>query len=281
MQRIVRVGALVGALALGSLAPVGPRPAGAAPPHAGAPGAHAGPALRQAGPPPGATPSLSAELSPGSVSFLASLGVPGMPTPGGGARRYRVDTWPGLPACGPGEVALSWSRLEPDGTWSWYVVWWCAPMGGGAGAPTPAQLADLAGSAAISTVTVSSDPAVQGLVGLATSLWYEGPTTARASGLLGGHWCGAAADAGRFTFLGSGDELGTSLVPGTHDEPAVRIVFEERTQLTLSVTARWSGLAACIGPDGSAGPVVVLAAVVVPSPGRDYPVPEAQALLTG
>jgi hypothetical protein len=95
---------------------------------------------------------------------------------------------------------------------------------------------------------VRTNPASDGLTGLATWLWYDQPTTAAVTVQLDGYNVTLNARAVRYHWsLGDGTDV-TATTPGTAQMPAGTHVYEGKGDYTITLEVTWTGTYTFSGP---------------------------------
>jgi hypothetical protein len=147
--------------------------------------------------------------------------------------------------------------------------------------PVP-NLTSVLGAAETPVPVVTLNPAVQGLTGLETWLWYDGPAELTVAVSLNGYTITGTAVPTSFAWtMGAPDVNGTSThsadVPGNVDDPAARHTYETVGTYTITLTVTWTGSFTVTGNGLPGGPVDLGTTTVDGT--LTYPVREARSIL--
>jgi hypothetical protein len=124
---------------------------------------------------------------------------------------------------------------------------------------------------------IGVNPRPQGLTGLETWLWYDGPTELQVSTSIGPWVITGTARISDVTFdMGDGHPV-TAHRSGSEAEPAARYVYETKGTYRIQVSARWTASFVLSGP-GLLGRSTPMGSAVLRS-SREYPVQEVRSLL--
>ncbi len=151
--------------------------------------------------------------------------------------------------------------------------------------PAPPTLEEILDAANTPDPVIELNPAAGGLTGLATHLWYDGPTTIAVAVTIRGYTVTGRAWLETVTWdTGQPDRNGTTTYQhpatgaGTEGQPAVRHVYETKGATTITAAFSWTGEFTITG-NGLIPRAVDLGTVTLDTT-RTYPITEARSVLT-
>ena len=144
--------------------------------------------------------------------------------------------------------------------------------------PQPPTIGEIWQTAGIPNPALGVSPADEGVTGLDTWVWTNGPDTIAINAAFNGWIVTGIATRTDYAFDGGDGQLRSSAIGGSLTQPAFTYVFETKGERTLRIASRWTATLTMSGPGLPPTPTSIGTATL--TTGASYPIVEIRSILT-